>query len=163
MKGTVSVMVTRRSACRNGSGRRITVFSTLNIVLTPARPRASVTTKRAENPQLARRLRSAKRMLAGIFILSHHAPEGLAERWHGDAGRASFPENHCYTANRMRDLWLSRRALLLGLGTLPLMRARAQGVSTRAVKPQPRGKPSGLPFNACFTDVAAQAGLHAPL
>ena len=63
----------------------------------------------------------------------------------------------------MRDSWLSRRSLLLGLSALPLMRAGAQGVSTRAVKPQPRGKPSGLPFNACFTDVAAQAGLHAPL
>jgi hypothetical protein len=27
----------------------------------------------------------------------------------------------------------------------------------------PRGKPSGLPFDACFLDVAAQAGLTAPL
>ncbi len=43
------------------------------------------------------------------------------------------------------------------------VRAWAQGVSSREVKPQPRGKPSGLPFHACFTDVAAQAGLHAPL
>ncbi len=41
--------------------------------------------------------------------------------------------------------------------------AFGQGVSTRAVKPQPRGKPSGLPFHACFTDIGAQAGLHAPL
>ena len=38
--------------------------------------------------------------------------------------------------------------------------AMAQGVSTRNVKPLPRGKPSGLPFNAHFTDVAAQAGLN---
>ncbi|MBV9296587.1 MAG: VCBS repeat-containing protein, partial [Acidobacteriaceae bacterium] len=45
----------------------------------------------------------------------------------------------------------------------PLVRAWAQGVSSRGVKAQPRGKPSGLPFNACFTDVASQAGLHAPL
>jgi enediyne biosynthesis protein E4 len=37
-----------------------------------------------------------------------------------------------------------------------------QGVSTRNVKPQPRGKPSGLPFLARFTDVAAQAGLVEP-
>jgi len=45
----------------------------------------------------------------------------------------------------------------------PIVGAWAQGVSSREVKPQPRGKPSGLPFHACFTDVAAQAGLHAPL
>ena len=38
-----------------------------------------------------------------------------------------------------------------------------QGVSSRAVKAQPRGKSSGLPFNACFTDIGAQAGLHVPL
>lgn len=44
-----------------------------------------------------------------------------------------------------------------------IVKSWAQGVSSREVKPQPRGKPSGLPFHACFTDVAAQAGLHAPL
>lgn len=44
-----------------------------------------------------------------------------------------------------------------------MMHALGQGVSTRGVKPMPRGKPSGLPFNARFLDVAAQAGLHAPL
>ena len=43
------------------------------------------------------------------------------------------------------------------------MSAFGQGVSSRSVKAQPRGKPSGLPFDACFTDVAAKAGLHAPL
>ena len=31
------------------------------------------------------------------------------------------------------------------------------------MKPQPRGKPSGLPFHARFTDVAAQAGLTQPI
>ncbi|HLH02500.1 MAG TPA: CRTAC1 family protein [Bryobacteraceae bacterium] len=57
---------------------------------------------------------------------------------------------------------LSRRALL-GTLAIPAINAWGQGVSTRAVKAQPRGKPSGLPFYACFNDVAAQAGLHAPL
>lgn len=38
----------------------------------------------------------------------------------------------------------------------------AQGVSTRNVKPLPRGKPSGIPFDVQFTDVAAQAGLTFP-
>jgi hypothetical protein len=37
------------------------------------------------------------------------------------------------------------------------------GMATRGVRPQPRGKPSGIPFHARFTDVAARAGLHAPV
>jgi hypothetical protein len=57
---------------------------------------------------------------------------------------------------------ITRRALLGLLAGLPV-RALAQGVSTRGVKPQPRGKPSGLPFHARFTDVAAQAGLTRPI
>jgi hypothetical protein len=39
----------------------------------------------------------------------------------------------------------------------------AQGVTTRNLKPLPRGKPSGIPFLAHFTDVAAQAGLTIPV
>ena len=38
-----------------------------------------------------------------------------------------------------------------------------QGVSSRSVKPQPRGKPSGLPLASSFTDVAAEAGLTHPI
>lgn len=41
--------------------------------------------------------------------------------------------------------------------------ARAQGISSRGVKPMPRGKPSGKPFLARFTDVAEQAGLRFPI
>jgi len=52
---------------------------------------------------------------------------------------------------------------MLGLMGAPVVHSWAQGVSSRAVKAQPRGKASGLPFNACFTDVGAQAGLNAPL
>jgi hypothetical protein len=37
------------------------------------------------------------------------------------------------------------------------------GMATRGVRPQPRGKPSGLPFHARFTDVAAKAGLRSPI
>jgi hypothetical protein len=33
------------------------------------------------------------------------------------------------------------------------------GMASRGVKAAPRGKPSGLPFRARFTDVAEQAGL----
>jgi hypothetical protein len=41
--------------------------------------------------------------------------------------------------------------------------ALGQGVSTRNVTPTPRGKPSGIPFHAHFTDIAASAGLLAPV
>src|SRR5438128_975718 len=39
----------------------------------------------------------------------------------------------------------------------------AQGVSSRGVKAQPRGKPSGRPFLSRLTDVAKQAGLTQPI
>ncbi len=38
-----------------------------------------------------------------------------------------------------------------------------QGISTHNAKPQPRSKPSGLPFHAHFVDIAQQAGLRAPV
>ncbi len=53
---------------------------------------------------------------------------------------------------------LSRRNLL----QLFSARLAAQGVASRVVKPAPRGKPSGKPFHAYFTDVAAAAGLLRP-
>jgi hypothetical protein len=57
---------------------------------------------------------------------------------------------------------ITRRALLALLAG-SAGSAFGQGVSSRGVKPQPRGKPSGLPFRARFTDVAAQAGLKEPI
>jgi enediyne biosynthesis protein E4 len=57
---------------------------------------------------------------------------------------------------------ITRRSLLALLAAVPA-RALAQGVSSRGVKPQPRGKPSGLPFHARFTDVAEKAGLTRPI
>ena len=58
-------------------------------------------------------------------------------------------------------LW-SRRDLLT---LLPASAAslRAQGVASRGVKPTRRGKPSGLPFPVELIDIAAQAGLTAPV
>ncbi len=50
--------------------------------------------------------------------------------------------------------------MLAALASAP---AFAQGVSSRGVKPLPRGKPSGIPFLARFTDVAAEAGLTHPV
>ena len=57
------------------------------------------------------------------------------------------------TTSRRDFLWLASASTI----------AAAQGVSTRNVKPTPRGKPSGLPFLAQFSDVAAQAGLTFPV
>ena len=54
---------------------------------------------------------------------------------------------------------ISRRALLATLG----VRLYGQGIATRGVTPAPRGKPSGIPFHARFTDVAASAGLTHPV
>src|SRR5947209_14881205 len=52
---------------------------------------------------------------------------------------------------------ITRRELL---AIAAAARCGAQGVSSRGVKPQPRGKPSGRPVHAKFTDVARQAGLR---
>ena len=54
--------------------------------------------------------------------------------------------------SRRDFLWLSTASTM----------AFAQGITTRNLKPLPRGKPSGLPFAARFTDVAMQAGLTHP-
>jgi hypothetical protein len=55
------------------------------------------------------------------------------------------------------------RRTLLALLACSASPALGQGISTRSVKPQPRGKSSGRPFNARFTDVAKQAGLTSPV
>src|SRR5437588_637968 len=39
----------------------------------------------------------------------------------------------------------------------------SQGMSSRGVPPSPRGKPSGIPFHARFTDIADRAGLKEPV
>ncbi len=54
---------------------------------------------------------------------------------------------------------LSRRAFLAGFPA----GLRAQGIATRGVRPTPRGKPSGIPFYAKFTDIASTVGLKYPV
>src|SRR5690348_7516400 len=56
----------------------------------------------------------------------------------------------------------SRRVFLTGLAGTAASACFGQGISTHKAVAQPRGKPSGLPFNAKFTDIGAQAGLLAP-
>ncbi|HUH62739.1 MAG TPA: VCBS repeat-containing protein, partial [Terracidiphilus sp.] len=56
-----------------------------------------------------------------------------------------------------------RQALALGGWAIASGRAQNAGMGSRSVRPAPRGKPSGLPFHAHFVDVAAAAGLRAPI
>jgi len=59
---------------------------------------------------------------------------------------------------------MTRRGLLALLATPAAgLRAQRGGMASRGVKPTPRGKPSGLPFHARLTDVAASAGLREPV
>jgi hypothetical protein len=55
------------------------------------------------------------------------------------------------------------RRTMLALLACSADAAFGQGISSRSVKPQPRGKPSGRPFLARFTDVAKEAGLTHPI
>src|SRR6476469_1062288 len=62
---------------------------------------------------------------------------------------------------------ITRRELMFRIASaagasLLVPAAFGQGISSRGVKAQPRGKPSGRPFLARFTDVAAEAGLTHP-
>jgi len=58
---------------------------------------------------------------------------------------------------------MTRRELLAALALSSARPAFGQGISSRGVRPQPRGRPSGRPFHARFTDVAKQAGLTEPV
>src|ERR1039458_5540954 len=53
---------------------------------------------------------------------------------------------------------MTRRELLA-----PIPPVAFRQMASRGVTPMPRGKPSGLPFHARFTDVAAHAGLREPV
>jgi hypothetical protein len=55
---------------------------------------------------------------------------------------------------------MNRREMLAMLASSV---CRSQGISSRGIKSQPRGKPSGRPFVARFTDVAREAGLREPV
>jgi len=57
---------------------------------------------------------------------------------------------------------MTRRTLLALLAACSAPPVFGQGISSRGVKAQPRGKPSGRPFLSRLTDVARQAGLTAP-
>jgi enediyne biosynthesis protein E4 len=56
----------------------------------------------------------------------------------------------------------SRRVFLAGAFGAAASACLGQGIAARKAAAQPRGKPSGLPFHARFTDVAAPAGLRMP-
>jgi hypothetical protein len=58
---------------------------------------------------------------------------------------------------------MNRRWFLAMLAAQASMARAQRGMASRGVKAAPRGKPSGLPFHAHFTDVAEQAGLRDPI
>lgn len=63
---------------------------------------------------------------------------------------------------------MTRRQLLslpfAALATMgPGARGQYRSMASRGVKPVPRGKPSGRPFNARFVNVASSAGLRSPV
>ena len=53
--------------------------------------------------------------------------------------------------------------MIAAAGTALTRAAFGQGISSRGVKAQPRGKPSGRPFLSSMTDIARQAGLTQPI
>ena len=55
-----------------------------------------------------------------------------------------------------------QRRKFLALASVPLS-GLAQGVASRNVKPQPRGKPSGIPFHSRLVDIGKEAGLIHPV
>src|ERR1700756_1257329 len=63
------------------------------------------------------------------------------------------------TSTRRGFLQLSLGSLI----SLPSPRLFAQGVAQHTAKPMARPAPSGRPFHAHFVDVAAAAGLTAPV
>ena len=60
---------------------------------------------------------------------------------------------------------ISRRSfVLLSLSaSAGQLLGQEQGIASRNIAAQPKPAPSGRPFNARFTDVAREAGLHAPV
>ena len=58
---------------------------------------------------------------------------------------------------------ISRRHFVILSASASASRLFAQGVAPRSVKPQAKPAPSGKPFDAHFVDVAAMAGLTAPV
>jgi hypothetical protein len=58
---------------------------------------------------------------------------------------------------------ISRRHFVVLSASASASRLFAQGVAPRSVKPQAKPAPSGKPFDAHFVDVAAMAGLTAPV
>ena len=72
------------------------------------------------------------------------------------------PASPSRAAERAAPPMMTRRSML-ALLACSADAAFGQGISSRGVKPHPRGKPSGRPFVARFTDVAERAGLTQPV
>ncbi len=91
------------------------------------------------------------------------AVQSLRERQGGPGAgrdRADPPDDDDHAPTRCSRCWraLRRRPFDWAQG-----RPSARASPSRGVKATPRGKPSGRPFHARFTDVARQAGLTEPI
>src|SRR5947209_6453321 len=69
-------------------------------------------------------------------------------------------------SDRSRPMITRRKmmaTMIAAAGAAMTRAAFGQGIASRGVKAQPRGKPSGRPFLSSMTDVAKQAGLTQPI
>jgi hypothetical protein len=82
------------------------------------------------------------------------------KRWSASKpyGQPHRPDDPC--AKRAKHAVALFALILICAASTSLL---AQGVASRGVNPAQRGKASGLPWNARFTDIAAEAGLTAPI
>ena len=150
LRNWLGIRTVGRTSNRDGIGCRVKVVSALG-----ATQYATVTTAvgylSASDQRLLVGLGDARPRRAGR--------DPLAFRRRAEAPRRGGRADH--RGERARSM-MTRRGLLALLAT-SATRAFGQGISSRGVKPQPRGKPSGLPFRSRLTDVAAQAGLTQPI
>jgi len=103
-------------------------------------------------PELMRLRTAERRKILGLWRIRRISADGISVKLPDVS--ASFDEHAA------PSMIYSRRQFLGGLLVAGVGRALFQGVSSRNRKPEPRGKPSGLPWESTFTDVAAAAGLR---
>jgi hypothetical protein len=107
-------------------------------------------------------IENVNRVLGRIGVVKHIAPAV-----HSDSGVLCFVAiAGCKVRGGVDGEWMdvSRRAFLCGGVLMAAEGAFGQGVVSHIGAAQPRGKRSGLPYNASFVEVAGAAGLnHATL
>ena len=112
---------------------------------------------------------SDKRLLVGLGadasakLVEIRWPSGAVQRFDDVKSRQILVATEPAAANERKRRQMITRRRMLTLLACSAEAAFRQGVSSRSVRPAPRGKPSGRPFAARFTDVAKPAGLTQPI